>query len=297
MPPVIAIAGSSGLIGSSLLMALQDAGHRVRRLVRHAPVLTDDIQWTPSARLLDERRLADVDVIVNLAGDTIGKRWSSTRRRMIRESRVRATETIAGAILRARRPITLINGSAVGYYGSRGDEVLDEKSSNGRGYLAEICRDWEAAARAASPAAPRVVMLRSGVVLSKKGGALPEMLRPFRLGVGGRIGDGRHWLSWIDIADMIRAIQFIIDQPSISGPVNVVSPNPVTNREFTKVAAETLKKPALFPVPAGVLRLVFGEMASETVLASQRALPGVLAASGFVFIRPTLRESLAVQGN
>ena len=295
MPLVVAIAGSSGLIGSALLMALQDAGHRVRRLVRHAPALADDVQWTPSARLLDERRLADVDVIVNLAGETIGKRWSSTRRRMIRESRVRATETIAGAILRARRPITLINGSAVGYYGSRGDEVLDEKSPNGRGYLAEICRDWEAAARAASSNAPRIVMLRSGVVLAKKGGALPEMLRPFRLGVGGRIGDGRHWLSWIDLADMVRAIQFIIDQPGISGPVNVVSPNPVTNRDFTSVASSVLKKPALFPVPAAALKLMFGEMASETILASQRAIPGVLDASGFGFNRPTLQESLSAQ--
>src|SRR3954462_3747062 len=221
MPPVVAISGSSGLIGSSLLMALQDAGHRVRRLVRHAPVMADDIQWTPSARLLDERRLAGVDVIVNLAGDTIGKRWTKTRRRNIRESRVRGTETIAGAILRAKHPITLINASAVGYYGNRGDEVLDEKSANGRGYLAEICRDWESAARGASASAARVVMLRSGVVLAKRGGALSEMLRPFKLGVGGRIGDGRQWLSWIDIVDMVRAIQFIIDHAEIAGPVNV----------------------------------------------------------------------------
>jgi uncharacterized protein (TIGR01777 family) len=297
MPPVVAISGSSGLIGASLLAALQDAGHRVHRLVRHAPVIAGDIQWTPSARLLDERRLADVDVIVNLAGETIGKRWTTARRRNIRDSRVRSTETIAGAILRARRPITLINGSAVGYYGNRGDEVLDERSSNGRGYLAEICRDWEAAARGASAAAPRIVMLRTGVVLARRGGALPEMLRPFRLGLGGRIADGRQWLSWIDIVDMVRAIQFIIEHDRIAGPVNVVAPNPVTNREFTRAASDAVKKPALIPVPAMVLKLMFGEMASETILASQRAMPGVLTASGFTFDRPMLRDSLAAYGN
>jgi uncharacterized protein len=297
MPPVVAISGSSGLIGSALVKVLQDAGHRVHRLVRHTPAIREDIQWTPSARLLDERRLLDVDVVVNLAGETIGKRWSASRRRAIRESRVRATETIAGAILRSRRPIALINASAVGYYGSRGEEVLDEKSSNGRGYLAEVCRDWETAALTARTAASRVVMMRNGVVLSKRGGALPEMLRPFHLGVGGRIGDGRQWLSWIDIDDMVRAIQFIIGRTDISGPVNVVAPNPVTNREFTKTASQVTKKPALFPVPAIALRVAFGEMAKETILASQRATPGVLAASGFTFNRPTLRESLEAQGN
>lgn len=295
MPPVVAISGSSGLIGSSLLMALQDAGHRVRRLVRHAPALADDIQWTPPARLLDERRLVDVDVIVNLAGDTIGKRWTKTRRRSIRDSRIRGTETIAGAILRGKRPITLINASAVGYYGNRGDEVLNEKSANGRGYLAEICRDWEAAARGASAAGSRIVIVRNGIVLAKRGGALPQMLRPFKLGVGGRIGDGTQWLSWIDIGDMVRAIQFVIEHTEITGPVNAVAPNPVTNRQFTQIAAEIVKKPALFPVPAVALKLMFGEMASETILASQRAIPEVLEASGFTFNCPTLRETLSLR--
>jgi uncharacterized protein len=297
MPPVVAISGSSGLIGSALVKALQEAGHRVHRLVRHPPAMKDDIQWTPAARLLDERRLLDVDVVVNLAGETIGKRWTTTRRRAIRESRVRATETIAGAILRSRRPIGLINASAVGYYGSRGDSVLDENSPNGRGYLAEICRDWETAALAARTAASRVVMMRSGVVLSNKGGALPEMLRPFKLGVGGRIGDGRQWLSWIDLDDMVRAVQFLIGRNDISGPVNVVSPNPVSNREFTKTVSEVIKKPALFPVPAVALKMIFGEMAKETILGSQRATPARLTASGFTFNRPTLRESLSAHGN
>jgi uncharacterized protein len=293
MPPVVAVSGSSGLVGSALVSALRASGYYVRCLVRRAPRSAEEVQWTPSARLLDERRLATVDVIVNLAGATIGRRWTRTRRRDIRDSRIRATETITAAILRSRRPITLINASAVGYYGSRGDLELTEKSSNGRGYLAEICRDWEGAARTVAPGGSRIVMLRTGVVLAPNGGALPRMLLPFRFGVGGRIGDGRHWLSWIDLEDMVRAIQFIIEQPEIRGPVNLVAPNPVTNREFTSTVSQVMKKPALFPVPAFVLKLIFGEMAKETILASQRALPNVLASAGFTFTKPTLRDSLS----
>jgi uncharacterized protein (TIGR01777 family) len=292
----IAITGSSGLIGSALIPALEQTGRKVRRIVRHPAASADEITWNPAARLLDERRLADVDVIVNLAGETIGKRWTTARRRAIRESRVRGAETIAGAILRTGRPITLINASAVGYYGSRGDEVLDEKSGSGRGYLAEVCRDWEAAARTATGSGARVVMIRNGIVLSSRGGALPEMLRPFRLGVGGKVGSGRQWLSWIDLDDMVRAIIWLIDHATIRGPVNVVSPNPVTNSEFTRVASEVLHKPALVPVPAIALRMMFGEMASETLLASQRAIPAALTDSGFEFLHPDLRECLQRAG-
>lgn len=292
MPKTVAITGSSGLIGGALARSLEADGCSVRRVVRHAPRRPGEVQWTPSARLLDERRLNDVDVIVNLAGETIGKRWTSSRRRAIRESRVRGTETVVGAVLRMRRPVTLINASAVGYYGSRGDEVLTEKSANGRGYLAEVCRDWESAARGASASGSRIVMLRSGVVLSRDGGALPQMLRPFTLGVGGRVGSGKQWLSWIDLEDMVRAIRFLIDRADIAGPVNVMSPNPVTNREFTSVASSVLGKPAMVPVPAIALKLVFGEMASQTLLASQRAIPAVLAGAGFTFLKPELRGSL-----
>jgi uncharacterized protein (TIGR01777 family) len=267
----------------------------VRAMVRHATQSPREIIWNPTARLLDERALAGVDVIVNLAGETIGRRWSGGRRRAIRDSRIRGTETITAAIARMGRPITLINGSAVGYYGSRGDELLDEKSTNGRGYLAEVCRDWEAAAKVASAARSRVVMMRTGVVLAEKGGALPEMLRPFKLGVGGKVGSGKQWLSWIDIDDMAAAILWLIDHPAITGPVNMVTPNPVTNDEFTRVASEVLKKPALVPAPAFALKLLFGEMATETLLASQRALPGVLVGSGFQFTRPELVSSLGAQ--
>jgi uncharacterized protein (TIGR01777 family) len=293
MPQTVAITGSTGLIGSALARALEVGGYEIRRLVRHAPASGYEIQWTPSARLLDERRLANVDVIVNLAGETIGKRWTTARRRAIRESRVRGTETITTAILKSGRPITLINASAVGYYGSRGDELLDEKSSNGRGYLAEVCRDWEAAASTAAPGGSRIVMMRSGVVLSDNGGALPEMLRPFKLGVGGRVGSGNQWLSWISLDDMVRAIQFLIEREDIRGPVNVLSPNPVTNSEFTATASDVLKKPALVPVPAFALKLMFGEMADETLLASQRARPSVLTSHGFEFARPTLKAALS----
>jgi uncharacterized protein len=288
----IAITGSSGLIGSALIPALEQTGREVRRIVRHPASSAGEITWNPAARLLDERRLTDVDAVVNLAGETIGKRWTPARRRAIRESRVRGAETIAGAILRTGRPITLINASAVGYYGSRGDEVLDEKSANGRGYLAEVCRDWEAAARTGAGSGARVVTMRSGVVLSSRGGALPEMLRPFKLGVGGKVGSGRQWLSWIDLGDMVRAIIWLIDHATIRGPVNVLAPNPVTNAEFTRVASEVLRKPALVPVPAFALRMMFGEMASETLLASQRAIPSALTESGFEFLHPDLRECL-----
>lgn len=292
MASTVAVAGSSGLIGSALIAALERAGHRVRRLVRRAPANESDINWNPSARLLDERRLADVDAIVNLAGETIGKRWSPARRRAIRESRVRGTETIVGAISRSGRAITLINASAVGYYGDRGAEILDEKSSNGRGYLAEVCRDWEAATQPIALRS-RVVMLRTGVVLSRAGGALPEMLRPFELGVGGKIADGTQWLSWIHLDDAVRAIMWVLEHPDIRGPVNVVAPNPVTNAEFTRAVSEVLRKPALVPVPGFALKLMFGEMASETILASQRAVPGALSASGFVFEKPEVRNALS----
>ncbi|HET9424212.1 MAG TPA: TIGR01777 family oxidoreductase [Gemmatimonadaceae bacterium] len=292
MPTTVAITGASGLIGSALIPALVETGRRVIRIVRGPAASDDEITWNPAARLLDERRLARVDVVVNLAGETIGRRWTDARRRAIRESRVRGTETIVGAITRGRHAVTLINASAVGFYGDRGDEVLDEKSPSGRGYLAEVCREWESAALPAASAGGRVVILRNGVALAAKGGALPEMLRPFKLGVGGRIGNGRQWLAWIDLEDMVRAIIWVMDHPTISGPVNVVAPNPVTNAVFTRAAAEVLHKPALVPVPALALKLMFGEMASETLLASQRAIPSVLTASGFEFLHPEVRSSL-----
>lgn len=291
MSVTVAISGASGLVGSALRSALLADGHRVIRLVRRTARNADELTWNPSARLIDERRLAEADIIVNLAGESIGKRWTTVRRRRIRESRVFGTETIVGAI-RPERPVTLINASAVGFYGDRGDEVLDETRSSGRGFLAEVCRQWEHAAAGAQARGARVVMLRSGVVLARDGGALPQMLMPFRMGVGGRIGSGRQWLSWIGIDDMVRAIQWVMRRQEISGPVNLSSPQPVTNADFTRAAARALHRPALFPVPRMILGAVLGEMADEMLLASQRAAPGVLARGGFDFEVPTIDDAM-----
>ena len=289
----IAISGASGLIGSALAAHLEESGSKVLRLVRRAARTPAEIVWNPAARQLDPASLSAVDAVVNLAGTTIGQRWFGRRRGEILRSRIDATETIVGAIAKSDRPATLVNGSAVGFYGSRGDELLDETSSGGSGYLAGVCREWEAAADRATATGSRVVKLRTGVVLSDKAGALPQMLRPFRLFVGGRVGSGRQWLSWIDIEDMVRAISFLIDTPTASGAFNLVAPNPVTNAEFTATVAQLMHRPALFPVPAFVLKLLFGEMAEQTLLASQRAMPRALQQAGFVFSRPTIRESLA----
>jgi uncharacterized protein len=294
-PRTIVVSGASGLVGSALVPALEREGHRVLRLVRHEARSQSEIRWNPSARLFDPRLISSVDVVVNLAGEPIAKRWTSSRRRRIRSSRVDGTEVLVSAIEKAgRSSVTLINASAVGFYGDRGDDVLDEKQAPGRGFLAEICRQWENAANAAAKKkGTRVVTMRTGVVLAVNGGALKMMLPPFRFGLGGRLGSGRQWMSWIAIEDLVRAIIWIIEHPEISGPVNMTSPNPVKNSEFTAALGDAIRRPTILPIPGVALRLLFGEMAEETLLASQRAVPKVLTDSGFVFgcaeIRPTLR--------
>jgi uncharacterized protein len=295
MPPrTVVVSGSTGLVGSALVPVLEQAGHRVVRLVRHPARGQSEIRWNPSARLFDSRLISSVDVIVNLAGESIAKRWTSARRRRIRSSRVDGTDLLVTAIGKSgRRPVTLINASAVGYYGDRGADVLDERQPPGRGFLAEICRQWEHAATAASRLGANVVTMRTGVVLSSTGGALPKMLLPFRLGLGGRIGNGRQWMSWIALDDLVRAIAWLIDHPDISGPVNMTSPNPVTNAEFTKALGAAIHRPTILPVPGIALQLALGEMAGETLLASQRAVPTVLTASGFSFTSPEIRQALA----
>lgn len=246
------------------------------------------------AHLFDERQLADVDVVVNLAGETIGRRWTTARRRRIRDSRVAGTDAIVNAIGKtSTRTMTLINASAVGFYGNRGADPLDEKAPAGRGFLAEICRQWEASAKVATRYGARVVMMRTGVVLSPKGGALLAMLTPFRLCVGGRLGNGRQWMSWITLDDLVRGISWLIDHPEITGPVNMTAPNPVTNADFTRALGNALHRPTIIPVPSIALELIFGEMAEETLLASQRAVPSILLESGFVFASPTIEEALA----
>jgi uncharacterized protein (TIGR01777 family) len=252
----VVVSGSSGLIGSALVPALKQAGHRVLCLVRHEARNQTEIRWNPAARLFDARLVSSVDVLVNLAGESVAKRWTASRRRRIRSSRVDGTDLLVSAIGQSRRrPVSLINASAVGIYGDRGSEVLDENHPPGRGFLAEICRQWEHAANAATKHGARVVTMRTGVVLSARGGALPKMLLPFRLGIGGKIGDGRQWISWIGIDDMIRAIMWLIEHEDISGPVNMSSPNPVTNADFTRTLGETIHRPTFMRVPGIALQL------------------------------------------
>ena len=295
MPPrTILVSGASGLIGSSLLSELEKAGNRVLRLVRREPRGANELRWNPSAHLFDERQLATVDVVVNLAGETVAQRWTTASRRRIRDSRVAGTDAIVTAIGKTpKRPLTLINASAIGFYGDRGDDPLDEKDQAGRGFLAEICRQWESAAKVAARYGARVVTMRTGVVLSPKGGALAAMLTPFRLGVGGRLGNGKQWMSWIALDDVVRGIVWLIEHTEIAGPVNMTAPNPVTNAELTRALGKAMHRPTVFPVPSLVLRAIFGEMAEETMLASQRAVPRVLLASGFEFESPTIDDALA----
>jgi uncharacterized protein (TIGR01777 family) len=294
MASTILISGASGLIGSALVPALERAGHRVRRLVRRDASSGTEVSWNPAHREMNSGALEDVDVVINLTGETVGQRWTSARRRRIRASRVDATGTLVAAIGKAKRkPATLINASAVGYYGDRGDTLLDEQESPGHGFLAEVCQQWERAAAVAAEPGTRVVRMRTGLVLAKEGGALQRMLPPFRAGIGGRLGDGQQWMSWIALPDLVRAIIWTIDHAAIVGPVNMCVPNPVRNEEFTRALGLELHRPTIVPVPAFALRAIFGQMALETLLASQRATPSVLLASGFAFETPTISQALA----
>jgi uncharacterized protein (TIGR01777 family) len=286
---LIAITGSSGMIGSALVRSLVADGHTVRRLVRRAPRAGDEVAWNPERNEIDAKGLSGVDAVVNLAGENIAQRWTRESMRRIRESRVQATSLVAATMATlSPRPRALVSGSAVGYYGERGDEVLDEASSAGNDFLASVCKDWEAATAPARDAGIRVAISRT----DRRGGALAKMLTPFRLGVGGHLGNGRQWMSWIAIADMVRALRFLIEHDGAAGPFDLTAPNPVDNAEFTRVLASVLHRPAIFPVPQLALELLYGPMAKGAALASQRALPRQLLASGFDFVLPNLREAL-----
>ena len=293
-PISIAITGATGLIGAALVERLRAHGHTVRRLVRSPRDAREgDVVWDAERSELATPALRGVDAVVNLAGAPIAKRWTAERRRDIRNSRVAGTQSLARAIAAMEpRPRVLLNASAVGYYGSRGDEVLSESSAPGSGFLAGVTVEWERATAAAAEAGVRVVLLRTGVVLSAKGGALAKMLPPFRLGMGGPLGSGEQWMSWIALADHLHAMEHALFVDSVSGPVNLVSPNPVRNLHFATTLGRVLTRPAVIPVPAVALELLYGEMARETILASQRALPAALSASGFDFQYPTLEGAL-----
>ena len=292
----IVVAGASGLVGTALVPALRAAGHDVHRLVRRTASLPDEIAWNPAAGVVDDARFADVEAVINLAGENVGAgRWTARRREMILRSRVDGTRTLVEAMTRMKRkPAVLLNASAVGCYGDRSDEVLTETSTAGRGFLPEVCREWERHAAAASPLGVRVACLRFGVVLAAQGGALAKMLPLFRLGFGGRLGSGRQWMSWIGIEDAVRAIVHAVGEARLAGAVNVVAPEPVTNAEFTATLGRVLRRPAVLPVPAWVLRVALGQMANEALLASQRALPDALATAGFQFRHGTLESALRV---
>jgi uncharacterized protein (TIGR01777 family) len=292
-PLSIAVTGSSGLIGSALVSRLARNGHTVIRLVRRATALDGgEVPWNPARQELDRGRLAGVQAIVHLAGEPIAQRWTAARKEAIRASRVQGTALIARTIASMPAPPALLSGSAVGYYGNRGDELLDERSSAGTDFLSRVTEEWEQATAPAAAAGARVVLLRSGVVLAKEGGALAKLLPPFRLGLGGRIGDGRQWMSWIALEDHLRAIERALHDAALRGPVNLVSPNPVTNAEFAATLGRVLARPAIVPVPRIALELLYGEMADAAILASQRVMPGALRASGFAFELPTLEQAL-----
>jgi uncharacterized protein (TIGR01777 family) len=292
--PFVAITGASGMIGHALLARLRLDGKRVRRLVRSAtPASPDDIVWDPMRGTLDPRDLEGVEAVVHLAGEPIAQRWTGARREAIRESRVRGTELLARTIVALdRKPGVFLSGSAVGYYGDRGDEAVDEERAPGTDFLAGVAREWEAATGAAKDAGVRVVLLRTGIVLSPRGGALERLLPPFRLAVGGPIGTGRQWMSWIALEDHLRAMEHALATVGLHGPVNLVAPNPVTNAEFATTLGRVLGRPALVTVPSFALELLYGEMARATILAGQRVLPRKLLRSGFHFAHPTLEEAL-----
>lgn len=292
--PFVAITGASGMIGRALVARLRSNGRRVRRLVRSARAdAPDDIVWDPMRAVLNPHDLEGADAIVHLAGEPIAQRWTGSRREAIRESRVRGTALLARAVAALeRRPSVMLSGSAIGYYGDRGDEALDEESASGTDFLAGVAREWEASAAAARDAGVRVVLLRTGIVISPHGGALERLLPPFRLGVGGPIGTGRQWMSWIALDDHVNAMQHAMATTGLHGPVNLVSPNPVTNAEFAATLGRVLGRPALVPVPSFALELLYGEMARATILAGQRVLPRALLRAGFEFAHPTLEEAL-----
>jgi uncharacterized protein (TIGR01777 family) len=293
MPAKILVSGSSGLIGAALIPALKSSGYEITCLVRGTASSRDQIQWDPAQPLVPES-VSGFDAVVHLAGESIVGRWTEAKKRRIRESRVKGTLRLAEALAQApQRPRVLISASAIGYYGDRGEETLREDSASGSGFLPEVCREWEDATEPATKAGIRTAQMRFGLVLSRHGGALQKMLPPFRLGVGGNMGSGRQWWSWVDIDDLVGAVQHVIKTETLRGPVNVVGPSPVTNAEFTKTLASVLSRPAILPMPAFAARLVFGQMGDELLLASQRVEPAKLLASGYVFQKPDLRLALS----
>ncbi|HYS77725.1 MAG TPA: TIGR01777 family oxidoreductase [Candidatus Dormibacteraeota bacterium] len=290
----IAVTGSSGLVGSALVPHLAEGGHQVVRLVRSRTVRPAEIAWDPEGGTIDSASLEGLGAVVHLAGESIADgRWTEAKKNRIRHSRVGSTRLLAATIAGlSRPPQVLVCASAVGYYGDRGDEPLREDSPPGGDFLAGVCRAWEGAAEAAARKGVRVVHQRFGMILSPAGGALARMLPPYRLGAGGPIGTGRQYVSWIALDDVLGAIGHALTAGTLRGPINTVSPHPVTNRDFSRVFGRVLHRPAILPMPAFAARLVFGEMADALLLSSQRVEPARLLASGYRFLHPDLEPAL-----
>jgi len=295
----ILISGSHGLVGSALIKSLTTASHEVIRLVRHqAHHGRLEIGWDPQRGLIDKEHLEGLDVVIHLAGENIAEgRWTSEKKRAILDSRVTGTRLLSETLATLRHPpAVFLCASAIGYYGNRGDELLTETSEPGNDFLAHVCQEWEKATAPASEKGIRTVLTRFGIILAEHGGALAKMLTPFRMGIGGRFGDGKQWMSWIALHDVVGAIQFLIRDNAVHGPVNFVAPIPVRNAEFTKTLGHVLSRPTFLPVPAFGVRLAFGEMADALLLGSQKVEPAVLKARGFAFsfvrLEPTLKHIL-----
>jgi uncharacterized protein len=296
----IVVTGATGLVGTQLVAALEQSDAQVIRAVRR-PVKDEsrELFWDPESGKIDAARFDGVDAVVHLAGENIaGGRWTESFKRKIRDSRVKGTRLISEAIAAATNgPRTFVCASAIGYYGSRGDELLTEASPPGDDFLAQVCQKWEAACQPARDAGVRVVNTRIGVILSTEGGALKKMLTPFKLGLGGKIGDGRQCMSWVALDDVVGAFQFALTTSQVSGPMNLVAPRPVTNADFTKTLGRIVSRPTIFPMPAFAARLAFGEMADALLLSSTRVDPQALTAAGYQFrwpeLEPALRHLLA----
>lgn len=290
----ILVSGSSGLIGSGLVRYLTTGGHEVKRLVRSRSEENQDaIFWDPNSGTLDKEGLEGLDAVVHLAGENLVGRWTLEKKVKIRDSRIKGTRLVRNVLSELDDlPKVLVCASAIGYYGDRGDELLREDSDPGSGFLTEVCRQWEATTVPATQKGIRVVNLRIGVVLSPEGGALKKMLRPFKMGVGGVVGDGKQYWSWIALDDVLGAILHTIITDSIKGPVNVVAPNPVTNKEFTKALGKVLSRATIVPMPAFAARLALGEMADELLLASTRVDATKLTSSGYKFRFPEIEGAL-----
>jgi uncharacterized protein (TIGR01777 family) len=290
----VVIAGSSGLIGTTLVALLRQAGHDVLRLVRRPARAPDERAWDPLAATMDAGTLKGVDAVVNLCGAALGnRRWSGEVKQAIRDSRIVPTEVLAAAVAEHRVP-ALVNASGVGYYGDTGDRQVDESAPLGSGFLAQVCRDWENATAAAERAGARVVRTRTGLVIAPSGGLMARLKPLFAVGLGGRLGSGRQYMPWISLDDEVGAIRFAIENDELAGPVNLSGPDPVTNAEFTRAMGEAMHRPAPLVVPSFALRLVLGaELVDEMALIGQRAVPAVLRKHGYPFQHPTLPAALA----